>query len=82
MLYMSGPAIESYSIINIIIIFFRNPKPSERPSFSCLAANLSIPDYIILQKDDAVSEEGMIIGSPLSFGSKLYNDLQMKFINM
>ena len=41
--------------------------------------NMYVHDNL-LKKGDTVSEEAMVIGSPLSLGRKLYTDLQLKYV--
>ena len=64
------------------IVTFRHHTPSERPSFTEISRQLSLPDTRLLkwsEEDKCVHPEAAKLGADLLCGELLYKDLQDKY---
>ena len=78
----------SYIYIYIYIYIYRDPTAKSRPTSESISQTLQKSDRALLTssvqttQDNLTSEsQSMMLGAPLTEGSKLYLDLQQKYTN-
>ena len=66
-------------------LFYRNPVPSERPDFTEVSRELSLPDSKLLkwsEEDKRAHPEAAKLGADLLCAKELYKDLQVQYMTL